>query len=177
MIKLAKDGVLESKRKGNFIAGYTSTWEHIAFSYTQDLESGICISPARPEKRVVLKCTGNIAGRLERYPGRRNASVKIGNEQILHKASCLCIDVVHEITRPAITPINQGDHLVLPFLDERKFRSKLRRVVENNIHAHGIANVDENRVLEFSAPSGRAPRVKNLGFKNKALKHKLKRLR
>ena len=62
-------------------------------------------------------------------------------------------------TRPAITPIIQGDYLVLPFLDERKFRSKLRRVVEKNIHAHGIADVDENRFLEFSAPSGRASRV------------------
>ena len=72
----------------------------------------------------------------------------------------------------------QGDHLVLPFLDEGQSRLKLRRVVEKkNIHAHGIADVDENRVLEFSAPSRRALRVKNLGVKSKALKHKLKRLR
>ena len=176
--RIMRDGLLESKGKGGWIAIYTSTWKHVAFSYPQELERGIRVSPTGPEIRVVLECVDNIAERLHRYHGRRNKSGKVVNEQILYKANCLRIDVVHVIcTRRAITPITRGDQLDPPFLDERKFRSKLRRVAEKVIHAHGIADIDENRALEFSAPSRRAPRAKKLGFTSKALKHKLRRLR
>ena len=65
LIKITKNGLLEGKRKRNFIAAYASTWKYIAFNDAQELVSKIRISQTQPEKRVVFKCIGNIAYRLK----------------------------------------------------------------------------------------------------------------
>ena len=69
-----------------------------------------------------------------------------------------------------------GGQFVPPFLDNRKFRAKLR-TAESVIRAHGIRDIDENRALEFRATAKRMPLVKRLGDKSKAMKRKLKRHR